>query len=156
MINCPFCYKNIEDRIVDRLNSVVSITDGFPVTEGHLLVIPIRHVEDYFSMNASEKKDADAIITRLKDRITEKDPSVTGFNIGTNIGESAGQTIFHAHLHLIPRRDGDTPNPRGGVRGVIPGKMSYYNELLKGAKDIEKPWVKIEPELSRPFSDIVR
>jgi len=125
MANCPFCYKNIEDRIVDRLNSVVAITDGYPVTEGHLLVIPIRHVEDYFSMNASEKKDADAIITRLKDRITEKDPSVTGFNIGTNIGESAGQTIFHAHLHLIPRRDGDTPNPRGGVRGVIPDKMSY-------------------------------
>ena len=125
MATCPFCYKNIEGRIVDRLNSVVAITDGYPVTEGHLLVIPIRHVEDYFSMNASEKKDADAIITRLKDRITEKDPSVTGFNIGTNIGESAGQTIFHAHLHLIPRRNGDTPNPRGGVRGVIPGKMSY-------------------------------
>jgi len=76
-------------------------------------------------MNASEKKDADAIIMRLKDRITNNDPSVTGFNIGTNIGESAGQTIFHAHLHLIPRRDGDTPHPRGGVRGVIPGKMSY-------------------------------
>jgi len=125
MANCPFCYKNIEDRIVDRLNSVVAIADGFPVTEGHLLVIPIRHVEDYFSMNSSEKKDADAIIMRLKDRITDNDPSVTGFNIGTNIGESAGQTIFHAHLHLIPRRDGDTPHPRGGVRGVIPGKMLY-------------------------------
>jgi len=76
-------------------------------------------------MNSSEKKDADAIIMRLKDRITDNDPSVTGFNIGTNIGESAGQTIFHAHLHLIPRRDGDTPHPRGGVRGVIPGKMLY-------------------------------
>jgi len=80
---------------------------------------------DYFSMNEDEKRDIGALIMKLKNRITEKDDSVTGFNIGTNIGESAGQTIFHAHIHLIPRRNGDTPNPRGGVRGVIPEKMSY-------------------------------
>jgi diadenosine tetraphosphate (Ap4A) HIT family hydrolase len=65
------------------------------------------------------------LIMKLKERITEKDHSVTGFNIGTNIGESAGQTIFHAHIHLIPRRNDDTPYPRDGVRGVIPEKMSY-------------------------------
>jgi len=80
---------------------------------------------DCFSMNETEKKDSGALIMILKKRIVEKDQTVTGFNLGTNIGESAGQTIFHAHIHLIPRRNGDTPNPRGGVRGVIPEKMSY-------------------------------
>ena len=80
---------------------------------------------DYFSMDETEKIDTDALIMKMKNRIMDKDYSVTGFNIGTNIGESAGQTIFHAHIHLIPRRNGDTPNPRGGVRGVIPEKMSY-------------------------------
>ena len=80
---------------------------------------------DYFSMDETEKMDIDALIMILKNRIMEKDNSVTGFNIGTNIGESAGQTIFHAHIHLIPRRHGDPPNPRGGLRGVIPEKMSY-------------------------------
>jgi len=78
-----------------------------------------------FFMNETEKRDIGALIMKLKNRIVEKDHSVTGFNIGTNIGDSAGQTIFHAHIHLIPRRSGDTPNPRGGVRGVIPEKMSY-------------------------------
>ena len=82
-------------------------------------------MEDYFSMDEAEKKDIGALIMILKNRIVEKDQTVTGFNLGTNIGESAGQTIFHAHIHLIPRRSGDTPNPRGGVRGVIPEKMSY-------------------------------
>ena len=82
-------------------------------------------MKDYFSMKETEKKDTDILIMKLKKRIMEKDDSVTGFNIGTNIGESAGQTIFHAHIHLIPRRNGDTPHPRGGVRGVIPEKMSY-------------------------------
>ncbi|CAB1079198.1 gp4 [Olavius algarvensis Delta 1 endosymbiont] len=72
-----------------------------------------------------KKRDIDALIMKLKNRIMEQDHFVTGFNLGTNIGESAGQTFFHARIHLIPRRNGDTPNPRGGVRGVIPEKMSY-------------------------------
>ena len=82
-------------------------------------------MEDYFSMNDTEKREIDAMIMNLTNRIVEKDHSVTGFNIGTNIGESAGQTIFHSHIHFIPRRYGDTPHPRGGIRGVIPEKMSY-------------------------------
>ena len=76
-------------------------------------------------MNETELKDIGVLIMKLKNRIMEKDHSVTGFNIGTNVGESAGQTIFHAHIHLIPRRKGDSPHPRGGIRGVIPEKMSY-------------------------------
>jgi len=125
MEDCPFCYDNIKNRVVAEQDSVVAIRDSYPVTDGHLLIVPKRHMEDYFSMNETEKKDLGVLILKLKNRIMEKDPSVTGFNIGTNIGESAGQTIFHAHIHLIPRRNGDTQHPRGGVRGVIPEKMSY-------------------------------
>jgi ATP adenylyltransferase len=73
----------------------------------------------------NERTEADILIRALQKKILSNDPTVTGFNIGTNSGESAGQTIFHAHIHLIPRRDGDTPNPRGGVRGVIPDRMDY-------------------------------
>ena len=125
MKDCPFCYHNIKDRIVAEQNLVVAIQDNYPVTNGHLLIVPKRHMKDYFFMNETEKKDIGVLITKLKNRIIERDHSVTGFNIGTNIGESAGQTIFHAHIHLILRRNGDTPHPRGGVRGVVPEKMSY-------------------------------
>ena len=125
MQKCPFCYDKIKNRTVAEQNSVVAIQDSCPVTDGHLLIVPKRHMEDYFSLNEAEKKGIDVLILKLKNRIMDKDQSVTGFNIGTNVGESAGQTIFHAHIHLIPRREGDTPHPRGGVRGVIPEKMSY-------------------------------
>ena len=125
MKDCPFCHDNIKDSVVAEQNSVVAIQDIYPVTDGHILIILKRHIEDYFSMNDIEKSDMAVLIIKLKDCITEKDSSVTDFNSGTNIGESAGQTIFHAHFHLIPRRNDDTPHPRGGVRGVIPEKMSY-------------------------------
>jgi len=125
MKDCPFCFDNIKDCIIAEQNSVVAIQDSYPVTDGHLLIVPKRHIEDYFSMDETERRDIEALIMKLKNRVMENDQSVTGFNIGTNIGESAGQTIFHAHIHLIPRRNGDTPHPRGGVRGVIPEKMSY-------------------------------
>ena len=108
-----------------KYNTVVAIQDKYPVTKGHLLIVPIRHVEDYFSLTDREKYDADKLIKLCKKTIEAQDSSVTGFNIGINCGESAGQTIFHCHIHLIPRRDGDSLTPRGGVRGVIPEKMSY-------------------------------
>jgi len=122
---CSFCYDNVKSRIVDEFDSVFAIKDGYPVTDGHLLIIPKRHFQDYFSISGKERTDAENLIRILQKRISKKDSSVTGFNIGVNSGESAGQTIFHTHIHLIPRRDGDIPNPRGGVRGVIPDRMSY-------------------------------
>ena len=125
MKNCLFCYENIKDRIIGEEGSMVAIEDKYPVCDGHLLIVPKRHVKDYFSMTETETKDTRRLILALRDRMLARDLSVTGFNIGTNIGESAGQTIFHAHIHFIPRRDGDTPHPRGGVRGVIPDKMGY-------------------------------
>ena len=122
---CPLCYEVIWDRIIDHLGSVVAIADRFPVTEGHHLIITRRHTRDLFTMTDAEKRDAFALIVRLRRKIIAADPTVTGFNVGFNCGLSAGQTIFHAHIHLIPRRDGDLADPRGGVRGVIPGKMAY-------------------------------
>jgi diadenosine tetraphosphate (Ap4A) HIT family hydrolase len=82
-------------------------------------------VADGFAMSRKEIRDSEALIRSLTTTICRNDATVSGFNIGMNVGESAGQTVMHAHIHLIPRRDGDTPTPRGGVRGVIPGKRSY-------------------------------
>ena len=123
--DCPFCYEVIKQRIADRLGSVVAVEDRFPVTDGHHLIITRRHTRDFFSMTDQEKRDALELIAKLRLKILAQDPVVTGFNIGINCGLSAGQTIFHAHIHLIPRRNGDVPDPKGGVRGVIPGKMAY-------------------------------
>jgi diadenosine tetraphosphate (Ap4A) HIT family hydrolase len=124
-LDCPFCYENIKSEIIERFNSVCAIKDKYPVTESHILIIPIRHSEDFFSLTTNERRDAEQLLLIMKKQISERDSLITGFNIGANSGKSAGQTVFHAHIHLIPRRDGDTPNPRGGVRGVIPDKMSY-------------------------------
>ena len=123
--HCSFCYDKIQKRIVADYRSVVAIKDNYAVTKGHHLILPKRHVTDYFEMTQDEKRDAEDLIRVLKKRLEESDKKITGFNVGTNSGESAGQTKFHAHIHLIPRRDGDTPKPRGGVRGVIPDKMDY-------------------------------
>jgi ATP adenylyltransferase len=123
--DCRLCYENIKHRIVEKIDTVFAIKDEYPVTDHHMLVIPQRHTPDFFTMTSKERRDAESLARILKNKISKTDSSVTGFNVGVNCGESAGQTIFHAHIHLIPRRDGDIPNPRGGVRGVIPHKMSY-------------------------------
>ena len=124
-LGCPFCSDQVKAAFIEEYGSAAALRDRNPVTPGHVLVIPKRHTPDYFSMTDTERRDAHALLRLLRDRIQEDDASVTGFNVGTNNGRSAGQTIFHAHIHLIPRRDGDTPEPRGGVRGVIPGKRGY-------------------------------
>lgn len=122
---CRLCPENLVGRIVAELDSVWAVKDRYPVSEGHLLVIPKRHSDDWFGMSPDEKQDADVLIDHLRSTLLASDGTITGFNIGMNCGVSAGQTLFHAHIHLIPRRDGDTADPTGGVRGVIPGKMSY-------------------------------
>ena len=122
---CIFCYDNVKDRIIAETDMFYAVKDGFPVAEGHLLVIPKRHVAEYFDLSDEERRDADNFMKYLYRNMIKSDPKITGYNIGVNCGFSAGQSIFHLHYHLIPRRDGDTENPRGGVRGVIPGKRSY-------------------------------
>jgi ATP adenylyltransferase len=124
--NCLFCrWIRGERPMLTRLGTIAAFHDGFPVTDGHLLIVPLRHTPDWFSMTEKEHADSQALIRRLAEQIMRKDPAVTGFNIGTNSGASAGQTVFHAHIHLIPRRKGDCANPEGGVRGVIDGKRCY-------------------------------
>jgi ATP adenylyltransferase len=90
-----------------------------------MLVIPNRHVASFFELTTEEVADVMKLLSTQQRSIRELDKTVTGFNIGINVGEDAGQTIFHCHIHLIPRRRGDVESPRGGVRGVIPGKASY-------------------------------
>ena len=123
--DCLFCRWIRAGREVARIGSVVAFKDGYPVSDGHVLIVPVRHVSDCLSMTRDEIRDSETLIRSLTTTIRQNDPAVSGFNIGTNVGESAGQTVMHAHIHLIPRRDGDTPDPRGGVRGVIPGTRSY-------------------------------
>ena len=121
---CLFCEIQ-KERILDQDDLFYVIRDGFPVTDLHTLVIPKRHVETYFDLYQPELNSCNRIIKKLKHQIEKDDVSVKGFNIGINNGELAGQTIFHCHIHLIPRREGDVENPRGGVRGVIPNKQEY-------------------------------
>ena len=112
-------------RIIDEDEFMFVIKDGFPVTKHHTLIIPKRHVADYFGLHQPELNSLNTLLQKHKDLITKKDKTVTGFNIGMNNGEDAGQTVFHCHVHLIPRRKGDIKNPRGGVRGIIPNKKDY-------------------------------
>ena len=122
--DCIFCELGA-GRIIAENELCVAIKDAFPVTEHHTLVIPKRHIADYFDLNQPERNAIEAMLHEQRQSILEQDNKVTGFNVGINAGASAGQTVFHVHVHLIPRRDGDVVNPRGGVRGVIPSKQGY-------------------------------
>lgn len=124
-MSCPFCELPAE-RIIFRNELASAFYDGYPVSDGHGLVISKRHVVDYWELTAAEREACYELLEALRNSIQQRDPLVTGFNIGLNAGASAGQTVFHCHFHLIPRREGDVPNPRGGVRHIIPGK-GYYN-----------------------------
>ncbi len=122
---CPFCEAARGQQIEVEYGSVLAIRDRHPVTKGHHLVISKRHVCDYFNLTYNEKRDVESLLSLLRRQILENDPKVLGFNVGMNCGEVAGQSVMHAHIHLIPRRAGDVEEPRGGVRGCVPGKMGY-------------------------------
>ena len=121
---CIFCELGA-GRIIAENELCFVIKDAFPVTQQHTLVIPKRHVADYFDLHQPERNAIEAILHEQRQSILEHDNTVTGFNVGINAGASAGQTVFHVHVHLIPRRDGDVADPRGGIRGVIPSKQRY-------------------------------
>lgn len=123
---CPFC--NLEsDRIISESDYTVTIRDGFPVSEGHTLIVPKRHVQSFFELHAIEKAAILQALEEAKEAL-DRELSPAGYNIGINDGESAGQTIPHVHVHLIPRYKSDTDDPRGGVRWIFPEKAKYWKE----------------------------
>ena len=125
MNDCVFCNLD-ESRIEIENDLALSFKDLYPVTNGHTLVIPKRKVQSFFDLTEEETAAMFELLYLQKEDLKNKDSSITGFNIGVNDGEDAGQTIMHCHIHLIPRRTGDMEDQRGGVRGVIPEKQSYY------------------------------
>jgi diadenosine tetraphosphate (Ap4A) HIT family hydrolase len=122
--DCVFC--NLQVAGVEIKNSLaMAFEDRYPVTEGHMLVSPLRHIPSFFELGASEQKACFLLLEQAKEKIMHSDSTVTGFNVGVNDGRDAGQTIMHCHIHLIPRRKGDVSDPRGGIRHVMPSRGFY-------------------------------
>ena len=124
---CLFC--NSEKSGCAHENELAYASyDSYPVSEYHCLIIPKRHIKDYFDLSNEELIACNKLIKIVKKEITNKDSSVKGFNLGTNIGKVSGQSILHCYFHLIPRREGEVENPQGGVRSVIPKKQHYKRD----------------------------
>ena len=121
---CLFCNKK-KQKIIYSSKLIYVVRDSYPVTKYHTLIIPNRHVSNFFDLTDSEFKDLFKILKKEKRSLINLDKEITAFNVGVNAGVDAGQSIMHCHIHLIPRRKGDIENPRGGVRGVIPSKQKY-------------------------------
>ena len=127
---CIFCKTNQNELIFENDLAYAS-SDSYPVSQLHSLVVPKRCIENYFELSEKEILACNDLIKKLKKKIISEDKSVEGFNIGTNAGKVAGQSIFHCHIHVIPRRKGDVDNPQGGVRSVIPLKQHYIRKIKK-------------------------
>ena len=125
---CLFCNSKISG-IAHENDLAYASYDTYPVSEFHCLIIPKRHVIDYFELTDEELVACNDLIKVIKEEILIKDKNVKAFNIGTNAGKIAGQSIMHCHIHLIPRREGDVKNPQGGVRSVIPQKQHYKRKI---------------------------
>ena len=131
---CLFC--NIKESGCAHENELAYASyDSYPVSEHHCLFIPKRHIKDYFDLTNEELLACNNLIKIVKKEIIDKDKTVSGFNLGTNIGKVSGQSINHCHFHLIPRRAGDVENPQGGVRSVIPNKQHYKQKKKPVIKD---------------------
>lgn len=128
--DCLFCQIQTDDRkrVVDENTLAYAIRDGFEVTKHHTLFIPKRHIKDYFGLSQAEINAINQLIESQKEFLDDADSSIDGYNIGMNCGETAGQSVWHCHVHLIPRRKGDVESPKGGVRHVIPNKGHYEDK----------------------------
>ena len=122
--DCPFCGK---PEMVIENELAFAHYDSYPVNPGHCLIIPRRHVADYFQATAEEKAAIWALVDEMK-IIIDRDYTPSGYNVGVNVGVTAGQSVPHIHIHMIPRYKGDVENPKGGVRGVIPHKQKYLKK----------------------------
>ena len=128
--NCPFCQLSRRVEIICETATCVAFYDGYPVSKGHALIIPKRHVANYFDLTNHEREAMNIMLQYVKKKIDERfNPD--GYNIGINVNKEAGQSVFHVHMHLIPRYKGDVENPKGGVRGVIPNKQNYDTQVKK-------------------------
>jgi diadenosine tetraphosphate (Ap4A) HIT family hydrolase len=123
---CPFCSLP-RDRVLDERETAFAIRDGFPVSPGHTLIIPKRHVASFFAVTDAERADLMSLVAAARDDL-ERQFRPAGYNIGINDGVAAGQTVPHLHIHLIPRYVGDRDDPRGGVRWVLPDKAAYWKK----------------------------
>ena len=121
---CLFC-NTAESGFTFENELAYASYDTYPVSKLHCLIIPKRHIKDFFELTNEELVACNDLIKKVKDEVTKKDPNIEGFNLGTNVGKVSGQSILHCHFHLIPRRPGDVENPQGGVRSVIPNKQHY-------------------------------
>ena len=122
--HCPFCHLSSDIELICETDSAVAFYDAYPVNPGHALIIPKSHVSSYFDLTCREKESMSWMLERVKSILDERfHPD--GYNIGINVNEAAGQSVFHVHMHLIPRYKGDVENPKGGVRGVIPERQKY-------------------------------
>lgn len=121
---CPFCNPDSERELIVESATAYAMFDKFPVSMGHALIIPKKHCADYFDLTFKEQSACSFMLNTVR-KIISTTFNPDGFNVGINVGEAAGQTISHVHIHLIPRYQGDVKEPRGGVRGVIPEKKNY-------------------------------
>ncbi|HEX8319771.1 HIT family protein [Longimicrobium sp.] len=126
MSACPFCDPR-PDGIVEQDRHSVALRDRYPVAEGHTLVIPRRHVESAFELDADELASLWGLVARVRGALAAE-LTADAFTVGLNDGIAAGQTVMHAHVHVIPRRAGDVDDPRGGIRWVIPARAAYWND----------------------------
>jgi len=122
-VKCPFC-NPLADEIVAKNDLCYARWDIFPVSKGHVLIIPFRHEPDFFSLTVEEKQAMVGLINECKS-VIEKNLQPAGYNIGINVGAAAGQTVMHSHCHMIPRYAGDVRNPKGGIRGVVMRRREY-------------------------------
>ena len=125
---CLFCNSKVSG-VAHENDLAFASYDTYPVSDQHCLIIPKRHVADYFELSNEELIACNNLIKIMKQEVLDKDKSIKAFNIGTNAGKISGQSIMHCHIHLIPRREGDVENPQGGVRSVIPKKQHYKRKI---------------------------
>jgi diadenosine tetraphosphate (Ap4A) HIT family hydrolase len=123
---CPFCQLLARGEVVERAEGVAAIADRYPVSPGHTLIVPEAHVPDLFTLPEVIYAALFGLLARVQRRL-EGELRPDGFNVGVNVGRAAGQTVAHAHVHLIPRYQGDVADPRGGVRWVVPHRARYWN-----------------------------
>jgi len=124
-MSCPFCTLPA-DRILHRRSTAIALRDAYPISPGHTLIVPLRHVGSFFESSAAERLDLLALLDEAREQLICKH-APDSFNIGINDGPAAGQTVPHLHIHLIPRYRGDLPDPRGGVRWIIADKADYWS-----------------------------